>query len=171
MQDARLKFPGTSGFRRGFTLIEIVLVLMLIALIGSVLIGGAASMLDESDEKDPEAALLTLLQTLRGQAVETGQMVELEQLPEDKGFLWGAEGVFTLPTREGGPRVVLIKPEFGGASLIAGQMEEHPITRMRFYPDGSCDPARVQVRKGDTRRVFAIDPWTAAPLPNGDNPL
>lgn len=153
--------------RRGFTLIEVVLVLMLIAMLGSVLIGGAMSILKSTKEEDPEAALLTLMQKLRGEAVESGQMVEMVQLADDKGFLWGAEGVETLPLREGGPRVRLIKPEFGGASLIAGQMEETPLERMRFYPDGSCDPARVQVRKGDTRRVFAIDPWTAAPLPEG----
>lgn len=141
--------------------------LMLIALMGSVLIGGAVSLLDANKETDPEAALLTLFQRVRGEAVETGQVIELVQLPEHKGFLWGADGVETLPQREGGPRITIIKAEFGRASLIGGQMEEYPMERMRFYPDGSCDPARVQVRKGDTRRVFSIDPWTAAPLPEG----
>jgi hypothetical protein len=148
-------------------MIEIILVLMLIALIGSVLVGGATSMLNDSKEQDPETALLSLLQKIRGEAVETGQMIELVQLPEDKGFLWGSEGVETLPLRPGGPRVKLLKPEFGRASLIGGQMEEYPLERLRFYPDGSCDPARVQVRNGETRRVFSIDPWTAAPLPDG----
>ncbi|MBC8010535.1 MAG: prepilin-type N-terminal cleavage/methylation domain-containing protein [Burkholderiales bacterium] len=166
MKRTRSIFPDDSD-RRGFTLIEIVLVLMLIALIGAVLVGGASSMLNSSKEQDPETALLSLLQKLRSEAVESGQMIELVQLPEDKGFLWGADGVETLPLREGGPRVRLIRPEFGRASLIGGQMEEYPMERLRFYPDGSCDPARVQVRKGDTRRVFAIDPWTAAPLPDG----
>ena len=95
------------------------------------------------------------------------RQTHLPGLYEDKGFLWGADGVETLPLRQGGPRVKLLKPEFGRASLIGGQLEEYPLERLRFYPDGSCDPARVQVRNGETRRVFAIDPWTAAPLPDG----
>lgn len=164
---ARRNSPGAGGRRRGFTLLEILLVLLLIGLMGSVLIGGAMSMLDANKQTDPETALLSLMQKLRGEAVESGAIIELVQLPDDKGFVWGADGVETLPLREGGARVRLIRAEFGRASLIGGQLEEYPLERMRFYPDGSCDPARVQVRKGDTRRVYAIDPWTAAPLPDG----
>lgn len=164
MEGARHKIPGTAG-RRGFTLVEIIVVLMLIGMIASVLITGATSMLDAREEKDPEAALLMLLQKIRGQAVESGQIIELVQLPEDKGFLWGADGVESLPLVKGGPRARLLKPEFSGASLIGGQMEETPLERLRFYPDGSCDPTRIEVRRADARRVLTIDPWTAAPLP------
>ncbi len=154
--------------RRAFTLLEILLVLLLIALLGSVLIGGAVSLLDANKEQDPETALLALFQKVRGRAVETGQIIELVQLPDDEGFLWGADEVEVLPKREGGARVRVIKAEFGRASLIGGQLEEYPLERMRFYPDGSCDPARVQIRQKEARRVLLIDPWTAAPLPAGD---
>lgn len=167
MQNVRSIFARAGGGRRGFTLVEILLVLALIGLMGSVLIGGAARLLDTNKEVDPESALLSLFQKMRGQSVETGQIVELVQLPEQKGFLWGADGLETLPVRPGGPRVTIIKAQTGRASLIGGQMVEEPLERVRFYPDGSCDPLRVEVRKGDTRRVFSIDPWTAAPLPEG----
>lgn len=153
--------------QRGFTLLEILLVLLLIGLLGAVLIGGAVSMLNSNKDQDPEIAMLSMFQRLRGQAVESGQIIELVQLPDDKGFMWGADGIETLPTREGGPRVKIIKAEFGRASLIGGQLEEYPLERMRFYPDGSCDPARVQIRLKEVRRVLVIDPWTAAPLPEG----
>jgi prepilin-type N-terminal cleavage/methylation domain-containing protein len=151
----------------GFTLLEILLVLTLIALLGSVMIGGAASLLKTAKEQDPEPALLALLQKTRGEAVEKNQIVELVQLPEEKGFLASTGGLEVLPKTEGGARVTLLRAEFSGASLIGGQMEERPLERMRFYPDGACDPVRVQVRRGETRRVYAIDPWTAAPLPEG----
>ncbi len=163
-----IRVPRERSFpagRRAFTLLEILLVLLLIALLGSVLVGGAVSLLDANKEQDPETALLALFQKVRGRAVESGQILELVQLPDDEGFLWGADEVETLPKREGGPRVRIIKAEFGRASLIGGQLEEYPLDRMRFYPDGSCDPARVQIRLRDTRRVLVIDPWTAAPLP------
>jgi prepilin-type N-terminal cleavage/methylation domain-containing protein len=164
--------PGASagGARRGgrgFTLIEILLVLSIAALIGAVLIGGSAQLLDQAKEEDPETALLLLLQKARAQAVEGNAVIELVQLPNDEGFLLGEDGLEELPRREGGSRATLLKAEFEGGSLIAGQIEETPLERLRFYPDGSCDPARVQVRRGEVRRVYAIDPWTAAPLPDG----
>lgn len=150
---------------RGFTLLEILLVLTLIALLGSVLIGGAVSLLKANNEQDPETALLSLLQKVRAEAVEANTTITLQQLPEGHAYLWGQDGAETLPAREGGSRARLLRPEFAGGSLIAGQMEERLLERMRFYPDGSCDAARVEVRRGDLRRVFSIDPWTAAPLP------
>lgn len=151
----------------GFTLLEILLVLTLIALLGSVMIGGAASLLKSSKEQDPESALLALLQKTRGEAVEKNQVVELVQQADEQGFLVSTGGVEVLPKAEGGSRVTLLRAEFSGASLIGGQLEERPLERIRFYPDGSCDPMRVQVRRGEVRRVYAIDPWTAAPLPEG----
>ena len=155
-----------GNLRAGFTLLEILLVLMLFALLGAVMVGGAVSLFKSVEEHDPEAIVLSMLQKVRGEAVEKGQVVELTPLPDDAGFIWGADGVENLPKREG-LNVRLLRPEAGGMSLIGGQLEERPIERVRFYPDGSCDPMRVQVRRGDNRRVYAIDPWTAAPLPEG----
>lgn len=151
---------------QGFTLLEILLVLALLALLGSVMVGGAASMLKANEASDPETTLLKMLQTVRGEAVAGGTVVELRQLPEDAGFLWGESGAEQLPAGQA-VKVRLIAPELVRASLIGGQLEEEPLKRIRFYPDGSCDPMRVQVRRGDTRRTYAIDPWTAAPLPEG----
>lgn len=155
--------------RRGFTLLEILLVLMLIGLLGAVLIGGAVSLLKSVEDKDPEAAVLSMLQKVRGEAVEKGEIIELTPLPDDAGFIWGGDGVENLPKREG-LTVRLLKPEVTAAFLIGGQIEERSIDRVRFFPDGSCDPMRVQVRRGDVRHVYAIDPWTAAPLPDGGKP-
>lgn len=164
-----LPAPGreNGGGRRGaFTLLEVLLVLMLLGLLGAVLVGGAASLLRAVEDQDPEAAMLTLLQKARAEAVEAGRVLEIAPLPEDAGFLWGGDGVETLPVREG-LRVRLLRPEMAASFLIGGQLEERLIERVRFYPDGSCDPVRVEVRRGDIRRVYSIDPWTAAPLPEG----
>ena len=166
MHRARTRLPGTAS-RDGFTLIETIIVLMLIGMIASVLISGATSLFNTAREQDPETATLSLFQKIRGQAVESGQVIELKPLPDDAGFLWGADGVEMLPKREGGATLRLLTPELVSASLIGGQLEEKPISKVRFYPDGSCDPMRIQIRRGDTRRVYPIDPWTAAPLPQG----
>lgn len=168
MRRARRFSPGRRGRpdRRAFTLIEIILVLMLIGMLTGVLISASSSLFASAKEQDAETAVLTLLQKARAQAVETAQIVEIRPLPEDAGFLWGQDGVEELPKREG-YKVRLLKPEMTSAFLIAGQLEEKAIERVRFYPDGSCDPVRVQVLRGETRRVYSIDPWTAAPLPEG----
>ena len=155
-----------GSFRQGFTLLEILLVIVLFSLLGSIMVGGAISLFKSVEEHDPEAIVLSMLQKVRGEAVEKGTVIELTPLPEDAGFLWGADGVENLPKREG-MSVRLLRPEISGATLIGGQLEERSIERVRFYPDGSCDPMRIQVRRGENRRVYSIDPWTAAPLPEG----
>lgn len=153
--------------RAGFTLLEILLVLALLALLGSVMVGGAVSLLKANEAQDPETALLKTLQTVRGEAVASGSIIELKPLPEDAGYTWGVSGAELLPASPG-VRIRLVAPVFVRGSLIGGQLEENPVARVRFYPDGSCDPVRVQIRRGDTRRTYEIDPWTAAPLPEGD---
>ena len=165
MLRARTRLPGPAS-RAGFTLIETIVVLMLIGMIASVLISGATALFNNAREQDPETAVLSLFQKIRGEAVESGQVIELKPLPDDAGFVWGSDGVETLPKREG-YTVRLLNPEIVSASLIGGQLEEKVLPKVRFYPDGSCDPLRIQVRRGETRRVYAIDPWTAAPLPQG----
>jgi prepilin-type N-terminal cleavage/methylation domain-containing protein len=158
--------PWRGNFRAGFTLLEILLVIMLFALLGAVMVGGAVSLFKSIEDHDPEAIVLSLLQKVRGEAVEKGQVIELTPLPDDAGFMWGTDGVENLPKRER-LSVRLLRPEVSGASLIGGQLEERSIERVRFFPDGSCDPMRIQVVRGDVRRVYSIDPWTAAPLPEG----
>jgi|UPI000697A1C7 general secretion pathway protein H len=153
--------------RAGFTLLEILLVLALLALLGSVMVGGAVSLLKANEAKDPETALLKMMQTIRGEAVSKGTIIDLRPLPDDGGFAWGESGVEVLPENKT-VKVTLVAAEMARASLIGGQLEEAPVKRLRFYPDGSCDPVRVQVRRGEARNVYAIDPWTAAPLPEGD---
>jgi prepilin-type N-terminal cleavage/methylation domain-containing protein len=165
--DGFLGAARLSEGRRAFTLLEILLVLSLLALLGSVMVGGAVSMLKTNETKDPETSLLKMLQTVRAEAVSTDSIIDVKALPEDKGFSWGAAGLEALPPTPG-VKVHLIGAVSGRASLIAGQIEEEPIKHLHFYPDGSCDPVRVEVKRGEVRRVYAIDPWTAAPMPEGD---
>ena len=56
--------------RRGFTLLETLLVLGLISMLAAVLVGGSAQLLKGTARSDPEDALMAMLQTLRRQAAE-----------------------------------------------------------------------------------------------------
>ena len=83
--------------RRGFTLLETLLVLGLMSMLAAVMIGGSAQLLKGTARSDPEDALMALLQTIRRQAVEKGKVLELAPTDTDEedapDFLWGEENV------------------------------------------------------------------------------
>lgn len=162
--------------RRGFTLLETLLVLGLMSMLAAVLVGGSAQLLKGTARSDPEDALLALLQDIRRKAVEQGKTLELaptDNLEEDApDFVWGEENANEdhprteerLPKAEG-VKVKILAPETTGAILLGGVAEEKPLARMRFYPDGTCDRVRLDVTRNETRTVIPIDPLTCAPLP------
>ena len=168
----RAGFPA----RRGFTLLETLLVLGLMSMLAAVMIGGSAQLLKGTARSDPEDALMALLQTIRRQAVEKGKVLELAPTDTDEedapDFLWGEENVDEdhprteerLPKIEG-VKVKILAPESTGAILLGGVASEKALARMRFYPDGTCDRVRLDVTRNESRVVIPIDPLTCAPLP------
>lgn len=176
--------PGASHrppgrLRRGFTLLETLLVLGLLSMLAAVLVGGSAQLLKGTARSDPEDALLALLQTLRRRSVEQGRIIELTPVTtgdaDDPDFRWSPEDAGEdvvaheerLP-KAGGVTVKILPPETVGAILLGGVAAEAPLARMRFYPDGTCDRVRLDITRGDNRRVTPIDPLTCAPLPAAD---
>ena len=150
--------------RRGFTLLETLLVLGLISMLAAVLVGGSAQLLKGTARSDPEDALMALLQTLRRQAVERGQVVELfpaESADEDgPDFTWAFENA----AEDAAPHEEKL-PKTTGAILLGGVASEEALARLRFYPDGTCDRVRLDIRRNEDRRLVPIDPLTCAPLP------
>lgn len=165
--------------RRGFTLLETLLVLGLMSMLAAVMVGGSAQLLKGTARSDPEDALLALLQTIRRQAVEKGKVLELaptDGTDEDgPDFLWGEENVDEdhprteekLPKVEG-VKVKVLAPETTGAILLGGVASEKALARMRFYPDGTCDRVRLDITRNENRTIIPIDPLTCAPLPAAD---
>jgi prepilin-type N-terminal cleavage/methylation domain-containing protein len=156
--------------RSGFTLLETLLVLGLFAMLSVVLVGGSASLLKGTARSDPEDAILTLMQTVRRQAVEQSRILELtldesnKQDDEITRYTWGDNQEQTLPHLDG-VKVKLLPPEVVGAILLGGVAQENPLDKVRFYPDGTCDRVRLDVTRGEDRRVMDIDPLTCAPFP------
>jgi prepilin-type N-terminal cleavage/methylation domain-containing protein len=154
---------------RGFTLLEVLLVLGLISMLAAVLIGGSASLLKGTARDDPEDAMLALLQTVRREAVEKNQALTLKSvdnaLEDIATYTWGENRSETLPTNEN-VKVKLVAPEVAAAILIGGQAEEKALSKVRFFPDGTCDRVRLEVSRSGERRIIPIDPLTCAPLPS-----
>jgi prepilin-type N-terminal cleavage/methylation domain-containing protein len=173
--------PGPRPARRGgFTLLEMLLVIGLLSMLAGVLVAGSAALLRGTARTDPEDALLALMQTWRRQAVERGATIEVEPFrsldeADRQGYRWTDPGAGPeaapreelLPQLEG-VQVQLLGPEVDGAILLGGLAVEQPLNRLRFYPDGTCDRVRLEVRRNEARRLAPIDPLTCAPLPAPD---
>src|SRR3954469_5044763 len=149
-----------GGGCRGFSLLEIVVVLALFGLIAALLIGGGGSLLQASARDSAENSALTAIAAARHQAVLAGQIVELRIDDKARALDWGA-GRAPLPEKE---ELSLLPPVRSGAMLIGGQLKEESIPRVRFYADGTCDPFRLEIIRDASRRVITIDPWTCSVL-------
>lgn len=152
--------------RRGFTLIEVLLALGLCALISGLWVAGAGNLMRSADVSDPEDQLLSALQRARRHAVEIGQTVDVRILEEGSQLTWG-----DLPTQTRTItltetlRARLVGAETEGLILLGGTAEAPPLARLRFYADGTCDRARLEVRRLGQTTYRDLDPLTAALLP------
>jgi prepilin-type N-terminal cleavage/methylation domain-containing protein len=153
--------PGTNpaDSTRGFTLVEIILVLALLALVATVTLTGSRAIAQATGEADAESAAISAISAARRAAVTTGQIVTLHA--EDKALSW-AGGTQDLPP--GDTRVLLLPPQRDALMLIGGQASEEPIAQVRFYPDGTCDGFRVEFKRKQSSKIVSIDPWTCATL-------
>lgn len=144
----------------GFTLLEIVVVLALFGLITALLIGGSGALLRAIGREDVENTALNAIASARHEAVLAGRTLELRLDEKTRLLDWGA-GRATLA---GEDVVRLLPPVKTSSVLIGGRLEEAAITTVRFYADGTCDPFRLEIVRGQTGRILAIDPWTCTVL-------
>lgn len=169
-----LASPSVSSARaaraRGFTLVEVLLVVALIALFAAVFVPGVNSMLDAMNDRGPEQQLSEAILAARAEALETGREVELRFDPEQRQLVWGANAQRSeaLPM---GSAIDLLPFESGASILLGGQVAEsiEPLKRVRFFRDGTCDSFRLRLRAPSPAqpRLFVIDPWTCALNPIG----
>lgn len=148
--------------RPGFTLVEVLLVIALIALVSSAIVAGAGA-IDrlQRESADAESTALAAFAAARRTAVTTAATVTIVHLPEERKLSWEG-GAAQLPDND--EEVSLLPPVMESAFLVGGQLQENAITRVRFYPDGTCDAFRLKVRRGTQSRESLIDPWTTSPV-------
>jgi general secretion pathway protein H len=150
----------------GFTLVEVLLVLAIMALFATLFIPGVNSILREIDARGPEQIVSETILAARGAALETSRTVILRFDAEARRFQTEAASVPTevLPA---GLKLDLLPPETGSTVLLGGQLvETGELHRIRFFPDGTCDPFRVRMQEGkEAPRLLQIDPWTCALSP------
>jgi general secretion pathway protein H len=171
--DARFAAPNGQApalprnAAHGFTLLEILITLALIALLAGALIAGAGRMLNDQPTTPAEIFRRALTEA-RQYAIEKNVEVRLSFDAKNKAFTASTtDGSRSYPVAAGADLAIdFLAAQKGGSSvLIAGVLvETQTVPYVTFYPDGTCSPFRVQFRLGGDVSVMAIDPWTCAPV-------
>lgn len=152
---------------RGFTLLEILVTLALIALLAGALVAGAGRLLKDQPTTPAEIFRKALTEA-RQYAIEKNVEVRLSFDAKNKALTAStADGVRSYPVSSSDDVVIdfLAAQKGGSAMLIAGVLvETQPLPYVTFFPDGTCSPFRVQFRVNGGASITAIDPWTCAPV-------
>jgi prepilin-type N-terminal cleavage/methylation domain-containing protein len=157
-----------TGDRGGFTLLEILLVLALIALMGTIFIGGSQAMLADKI-RSPDDEFWVACATARRQALEDRRSVLLSYDAKERAFVLN-DGTTRKDLPVTGPDDLVIdfhpaQPTSGSEVLVAGTLvETEPMASVTFYNDGTCTPFRAQIRASGAAHLLSIDPWTCAPV-------
>lgn len=164
-----------AAARAGFTLLEVLVVIALIALLTGVLVVGTARLLGDRP-KTPAELFWLAAAAARKDALLNNHAVRLSLDAKTNEFVLAATAATAAATAETRlpfvPKTIseldFLPPKAtgpGSALLIAGELVE---TRTQpfvtFYGDGTCSPFRVQLRGAAQTRVLEIDPWTCAPM-------
>lgn len=153
--------PRWSG-RRGFTLIEILLVLALLSLLVGLFIGGASDFF-RAQEKSMSDIFWDSVQAARLQAVEGDRTIEMRYDEKKHQLRWGA-GETAASAAWPGKGLEFLPAERGDTVLIGGQLKEtSKMQVVRFYADGCAENFRAQLTGPDGRISYVeIDQWTCA---------
>jgi len=172
----RLAGGGSAFLRRslrgGFTLLEILVVIGLIAMLTTVLIIGTSRLLGDRQATATDIFWKTVGE-VRKSALLDNRDIRLSFDTKTKEFVAG-EGEqarrFPFAPRDAVTVDFLAPASAPGSSasiLIAGQLvETQTLPFVTFYGDGTCAPFRVQLKAKDaaSASILEIDPWTCAPV-------
>jgi prepilin-type N-terminal cleavage/methylation domain-containing protein len=135
-----------STRRTGYTLIELVVVLVILAIAGAVAVPAFAALRPSRAEEEATASLVGALQLARARAVASGREAQLTvDAPGARAWLGPRDTTFVLAMPDG------------------CQFEGAPRTAMRLAPDGAAFGTLPSVRCGVRRMQVDVDPLTGTP--------
>ena len=151
----------------GFTLLEVLVVIGLIALLSSVLIIGTTRLLG-SRQAAADEIFWKMVGEVRKSALLDNRDIRLTFDPKTKEFVAGSGELavrFPFAPRDTMDVDFLAPASVSGSTsiLIAGQLvETTTLPFVTFYGDGTCSPFRVQLKARASATILEIDPWTCA---------
>lgn len=150
-------------------MLEVLLALALIALLGTVLIGGGASLLADRPLSADDVFWKTV-QECRKRALKDGKDVRLTFEAKEKKFVIAdaaglnpAKQDFSV-TNATDLEVTFLTTQKGASMILIGgiAVETQTLPAVMFYADGTCTAFRLQIQQGAGTRTLSIDPWTCA---------
>lgn len=143
---------------------EVLLTLALLVLVSTVLISATAGFFQQRDGR-PEDAFWSAVNDARQLALDQNQPVSMRFDSEEKRLHWSTESAGDSASFNG-LALRFLPPERASTLLLGGVLfEGDALPRVRFYPDGTCDPFRLEIKaENGAPRMLRIDPWTCAPM-------
>lgn len=133
---------------RGFTLLELMLVMLIIAVAAALVGPAVGSRLLRADARRTAAQLRSAMELMRLHAVRSGRAELLVVDPEENAY-W----------REGGGGAVEVAPESGILSAQSRWVRENGQVEFHFYPDGTNSGGAVRVAQGRSETATAYVIW------------
>lgn len=180
---------------RGFTLLEVLVSIAIVALVATVLINGTVRLLNEQP-LTPHEVFWKAVQEARKAALKSEHDVRLRFDKDRKQFVLidgmasstlAADGFtreektlkqFQISARvSDGLSVEFLPPpsKGGGSMILVGgvAIDTQTVPFVTFFSDGTCTPFRAQFARGTGTSTLSIDPWTCSPVlpPNDPNAL
>ncbi len=160
-----------TGEPGGFTLIEVLLAIALVALLSWIFVGASAALLSDKGLSLDEQ-FWAACAAARKEALEERRSVLLTvetKDPKARGYTLN-DGAAKRSLPISGPEDLMIdfhpvQSDASSSSLIGGTLvETQPLAAATFYNDGTCTPFRAQVRTLGGAHILSVDPWTCAPV-------
>ncbi len=164
----------------GFTLIEMLLVLALIAMFATLFVVNAGALVKQSATQVVEARFWEAVREARSDAIigRDAQSLHFDK----KALAFVVEDTVTGQVRNFPIKhddlppdtelTIALKKRVDQSqhTLVAGELVDlREIPEVRFFPDGACIPFVAAFRVGTVDRQIEIDPWTGAELLGSDD--
>jgi len=145
--------PGLRRQERGFSLLELLIVLILLGVLATVAAPAMGRFLDNLEFRKQTAKVMATLRYARLMAITRGKTVRMSLGDDELSLLLEGAVTEVRPFDAGEDAAIALDPEV-----------------IVFSPQGYATPGSVNIRVGDREQLVLIDPLSGLPLlPNDED--
>jgi prepilin-type N-terminal cleavage/methylation domain-containing protein len=151
-----------SAFRRAFTLLELILVMLILSMLLAMVAPSLSGFGAGRDAEYAAAQVMTLSHWAREQAISEGRVYRLNFNPSQQQYWATAQvgGVFQTINDEFGS--VFTLPE--GVTMAWDAPQENGLYYAEFYPGGRAQPVRISITSRDNQLSYIGNTTPTEPM-------